>query len=80
MLRVVDAVATGFTVGEKFSEGEQLKAVGIGLGLAFPLLIRRRVGSLFLAVAVAVGSYYLWEQIHGSTTPTVEAPASAHVN
>lgn len=78
LLRVFDAMATGFTVGEKFSEGEALKGLGIGLGLAFPLLAERRVGSLALAVAVAVGSYYFWEKIHGdAVTPSV--PSSAQV-
>lgn len=77
LMRAVDAMATGVTVGERFSEGETWRAVGIGLGLAFPLLVRRRVGSLALAVLVAVGSYYFWEKVHGDTAPRLSAPAGS---
>lgn len=75
LMRGLDAMATGVTVGEQFSEGETWRAIGIGLGLAFPLLVRKRIGSLALAVLVAVGSYYFWEKIHGDTAPKLSAPA-----
>lgn len=75
LFQAIDAMAAGFTAGEKFSQGETLKGVGIGLGLAFPLLIRRRIGSLALAILVAIGSYYFWEKIHGETAPRMSAPA-----
>lgn len=80
LFQAIDAMAAGFTAGEKFSQGETWKGLGIGLGLAFPLLIRRRIGSLALAVLVAIGSYYFWEKIHGETGRLPEAPASARVN
>lgn len=74
-MRALDAMATGLTVGERISEGETFKAIGIGLGLAFPLLVRRRIGSLALAVLVAAGSYYFWEKVHGETAPKTSAHA-----
>lgn len=75
LMRVLDAMATGVTVGERVSEGETWKAIGMGLGLAFPLLVRRRIGSLALAALVALGSYYFWEKVHGETAPRMSAPA-----
>lgn len=75
LMRALDAAATGVTIGEQFSEGETFRAIGIGLGLAFPLLVRKRIGSLALAVLVAAGSYYFWEQIHGdAAAPSMSAP------
>jgi len=76
LMRALDAAATGVTVGEQFSEGETWRAIGIGLGLAFPLLIRKRIGSLAVAVLVAVGSYYFWEKVHGdAASPQLSQPA-----
>jgi len=75
LMRALDAAATGVTVGEQVSEGETFRAIGIGLGLAFPLLVRKRIGSLALAVVVAVGSYYFWEKIHGESAPRASVPA-----
>lgn len=77
LMRAFDAMATGLTVGERVSAGENWKAIGIGLGLAFPLIVRRRMGSLALAILVAIGSYYFWENIHAETAPKVSAPAGA---
>ncbi|PSG97245.1 hypothetical protein BRD56_06180 [Thermoplasmatales archaeon SW_10_69_26] len=74
LMRGLDAMATGLTVGERISEGEPFKAIGIGLGLAFPLIMRRRIGSLTLAVLMAVGSYYFWEKVHGDSAPMTSAP------
>lgn len=79
-LRALDAAAAGFTAGEKISEGETLQGVGIGLGIAAPLLFKRRFGSLALAVAVAVGSYYFWEKFHGDAMSEVPQPSNAVVN
>lgn len=75
LMRALDAAATGVTVGERVSEGETWKAIGIGLGLAFPLLVRRRIGSLAIAALLALGSYYFWENIHGQTAPRTSASA-----
>lgn len=77
LMRGLDAMATGVTVGERVSAGDTWKAIGIGLGLAFPLLVRRRIGSLALAALVALGSYYFWESIHGETAPKLSSPAAS---
>lgn len=63
-MAALDALATGFTVGEKLSEGERMKALGMGLALAAPLIVRRRVWSLVGAAAMAVVAYYFWEEFH----------------
>lgn len=75
LMRALDAAATGVTVGERISQGETWKAIGVGLGLAFPLLVRRRIGSLAVAAVLALGSYYFWENIHGETAPRTSASA-----
>lgn len=79
-MAAVDALATGFTVGEKLSEGERMKAIGMGLALAAPLIIKRRVWSLAGAVAMAVVAYYFWEEFHAREPVLVEAPADPAMN
>jgi len=80
LYRAFGAMATGFAVGQKFSEGERLKALAIGVGLAFPLIVKRRIGSLALAAAIAFGAYYLFEQVHTQQLPDELVPADASVN
>jgi hypothetical protein len=82
---VFEALATGFAVGERLSEGERLQALGMGLALAAPLIFRRRFYSLAGAAGMAVLAYVFWEQLH-AREPVLEeldappTPADASVN
>ncbi len=82
---VFDALATGFTVGERLSKGENLQAVGLGLALAAPLLWRRRYWSLAGALGMAAVAYLFWEEFHEQEPvleeePAPSAPADPRVN
>lgn len=73
---VFDALATGFTVGERLSKGERLQAAGLGLALAAPLLWRRRFWSLAGAAGMAAVAYFFWEEFHEQEPVLEEEPAA----
>lgn len=82
MTGVVEALASGFAVGERLSKGERLQALGMGLALAAPLIFRRRFYSLAGAAGMAAIAYFFWDEFH-AREPVLEetsVPADPRVN
>ncbi len=82
LMRGLDALLGGLTVGEQARRGDTWKAAGVALTLAVPLLWKKRLGAFALAGLAAVLSYYFFDEFHEPevvTTP-IEAPADPSLN
>lgn len=82
LLRGLDALVGGLTIGEQAKRGDTWKAAGVALTLAIPLLWKKRLGAFALAALAAVLSYYFFDEFHEPEVVTrpIEAPSDPSLN